>query len=89
MAAPPMVHRRKRRRGTFISTQRGCSFVLEVGGSDDRPPFLDLGLLLRDKCLRRLLVSRRDVLALIIIVAVAGVGSSLNTTFTSVQTALK
>jgi hypothetical protein len=47
MAAPPMVHRRKRLRGTFISTQRGCSFVLEVGGSDDRPPFLDLGLLLR------------------------------------------
>jgi hypothetical protein len=88
MAAPPMVHR-KRLRGTFISIQRGCSFVLEVGGSDDPPPFLDLGLLLRGKCLRRLLVSRRDVLALIIIVAVAGVGSSLNTTFTSVQTALK
>src|SRR5215211_6658794 len=35
------------------------SFWLDVGCLDDRPPFLDLGLLQHGKCIRRLLLAWR------------------------------
>src|SRR5262245_25858167 len=40
-------------------------FSLDVRGLEDRPPFFDLGLLLRGKRFSRLLLARRNVLALI------------------------
>src|SRR5262245_5068478 len=39
------------------------SLALHVGRLDDRPPFLDLGLLIRGQRRGRLLVGRRDLLA--------------------------
>ena len=53
--------------GTFhgapLSTRRLIS--LDVRSFEDRPPFFDLGLLLCGKRFRRLLLARRNVLALI------------------------
>src|SRR6266478_325645 len=40
-------------------------FSLDVRGFEDRPPFFDLGLLLRGKRFGRLLLARRNVVALI------------------------
>src|ERR1043166_5495846 len=40
-----------------------ASLALDVGGLDYRPPFLDLGLVIGDERLRRLLLARRNLLA--------------------------
>ena len=40
-------------------------FSFDIRGLEDRPPFFDLGLLLRGKRFGRLLLARRNVLALI------------------------
>src|SRR5215813_1148002 len=39
------------------------SLGLDVRGLDDRPPFLDLGLVMSEQCFRRLSVTRGNVLA--------------------------
>src|SRR5215813_4449289 len=39
----------------------GASFALDVGGFQDRPPLVDLGLVELSKALRRLLLARRNV----------------------------
>jgi len=39
------------------------SFSPDVGCLDDRPPFLDLGLVQRADCLRGLLIARKNLLA--------------------------
>src|SRR5262245_64489810 len=39
------------------------SFGLDVGGLDQRPPLVDLGLVVRGECLCGLLLARRNLLA--------------------------
>src|SRR5262245_1514855 len=41
------------------------SFALDVGGLDDGPPFLDFSLLIRAEGLRRLLITWRNLKALV------------------------
>src|SRR5262249_16190955 len=49
-----------------LKAKRGPGFFsLFFFGLEDRPPFFDLGLLLRGKRFRRLLLARRNVEALI------------------------
>src|SRR6266542_3554843 len=70
-AAAPAARCRKFRRGSFImllpsnAKREPDLFSLDVRGLEDRPPFFDLGLLLRGKRFRRLLLARQNVLALI------------------------
>src|SRR5258706_13668892 len=45
----------------YPSSSNRSSFRLDAGGLDDRPPFLDLGLVVRGQALRRLLLPRRDI----------------------------
>src|SRR5262245_60796692 len=49
----------------ILKTASPDLFSLDVRGLKDRPPFFDLGLLLRGKPFGRLLLAQRNVLALI------------------------
>src|SRR5215475_1819542 len=71
-AAAHVARWRKFRRGRFsmffpeiLKTASPDLFSLDVRGLKDRPPFFDLGLLLRGKPFGRLLLAQRNVLALI------------------------
>src|SRR6266487_4968105 len=70
-AAAPAARCRKFRRGSFImllpsnAKREPDLFSLDIRGLEDRPPFFDLGLLLRGKRFRRLLFASWNILALI------------------------
>src|SRR3981189_1844551 len=55
--------RRGSRRPRDLLGAAPASFAFDIGGLDDRPPFLDLGLVGGGERLGRLLLRRRDILA--------------------------
>src|SRR5215469_14620315 len=67
-AAAPAARCRNCRRGSFmafLSAMWGALFRLDIRRLDDRPPFLDLGLLIGTKRLRRLPLALRNFKALL------------------------